>query len=404
MDVFRPLFRRLKPLSLRTQGLIWTFALLVPVASAWAEPPSILKIFRSKQPLSDESLELRVEHGPWLILAHTLPGADSKPQAIELAREIRQELKLPAFVMEKTSGVAPTLAKRERIRNDANGNPVPVALEARYANGGQESVYVVLVGEFASVDDPRIPDILQTVRTARPKSLGDMANDGTAKEGDTASSNWLVQQYRSRIWTRSDRKDDLGKMGAAFVTRNPLLPDDYFEAPKVDEFVANLNKNVEHSLLNCPGKFTVRVATFTGHQVTDFGNGARASKLKDTTDALDQAALNAHQLTAALRKQGVEAYEFHDRYGSYVMIGSFDSLGQERTSGQFQYHSGILEVNQKWCGYRVVEAKDPVTGAIGKTTSLNSLNKIPFDVEGKPMAVPREATSKLYRGALLGGN
>jgi hypothetical protein len=404
MDVCRAPFPRLKPFSICTQGLIWTLALLAPVASVWAEPPSILKIFRSKQTLSDDSLELRVEHGPWMILAYTLPGAEAKPQAIELAREIRQQLKLPAFVMEKTSGVTPTLAKRERIRNDANGNPVPVALEARYANGGQESVYVVLVGEFASVDDPRIPDILQTVRTARPKSLGTAANDGAAKEGDADSSNWLVQQYRSRIWTRSDRKDDLGKMGAAFVTRNPLLPDDYFEAPKVDEFVANLNKNVEHSLLECPGKFTVRVATFTGHQVTDFGNGARASKLKDTTDALDQAALNAHELTMALRKQGVEAYEFHDRYGSYVMIGSFDSLGQERTSGQFQYHPGILEVNQKWCGYRVMEAKDPVTGAIGKTTSLNSLNKIPFDVEGKPMAVPREATSKLYRGALLGSN
>lgn len=404
MDVRRLPFPTLKTPAAYTRGLVLTVSLLAPVASAWAEPPSILKIFRSKQPISDESIELRVEHGPWLILASTLPGADAKPKAIELAREIRQELKLPAFVMEKTSGVAPTLAKRERIRNDVNGNPVPVALEARYANGGQESVYVVLVGEFASVDDPRIPEILNTVRTARPKSLGVDGSDSAGQEGNAASNNWLVQQYRSRMWTRSDRKDDLGKMGAAFVTRNPLLPDDYFEAPKVDEFVANLNKNVEHSLLNCPGKFTVRVASFTGHQVTDFGNGARASQLKDTTDALDQAALNAHDLTLALRKQGVDAYEFHDRYGSYVMIGSFDSLGQERTSGQFQYHPGILEVNQKWCGYRVVDAKDPVTGAIGKTTSLNSLNKIPFDVEGKPMAVPREATSKLYRGALLGSH
>lgn len=369
-----------------------------------AEPPSILKIFRAKQPLADESLELKVEHGPWMILAYTLPGADAKPKAIDLAREIRQDLKLPAFVMEKTSGVTATLVKRERIRNDANGNPVPVGLEARYANGGQETVYVVLVGEFTSIDDVRIPDILQKVRTAHPKAIQANPSDSAATAEQSSSSNWLIQQYRSKIWTRNDRKDEVGKMGAAFVTRNPLLPDDYFEAPKVDEFVANLNKDVEFSLLECPGKFTVRVASFTGRQVTDFGNGAQASKLKDTTDALDQAALSAHELTVAMRKQGVDAYEFHDRYGSYVMVGSFDSLGQELTSGQFRYHPGIVEVNQKWCGYRVVDAKDPSTGAIAKTTSLNSLNKVPFDIEGKPMAVPRLATSNLYRGALLGNH
>ncbi len=369
-----------------------------------AEPPSILKMFRVKQPLSDESLELKVEHGPWMILAYSIPGADAKPQAIELAREIRQTLKVPAFVMEKTSGGASTLVKRERIRNDANGNPVQVGLEARYANGGQESVYVVLVGEFASINDPSIPEILQSVRAAQPTALGGGASDSASQTNKSESSNWLVQQYRSRLWSRNDRKDDLGKMGAAFVTRNPLLPDDFFEAPKVDEFVADLNKSVEFSLLDCPGKFTVRVAEFTGHQVTDFGNGALASKPKDTTDALDQAALNAHELTGALRTQGVEAYEFHDRYGSYVMIGSFDSLGQELTSGQFQYHPGILEVNKKWCGYRVVDAKNPGSGAVNKTTSLNSLNKIPFSIEGKPMAVPRVATSNLYRGALLGSH
>ena len=138
-------------------------------------------------------------------------------------------------------------------------------------------------------------------------------------------------------------------------------------------------------------------------EVTDFGNGAKASKLpSETTDELDVAALKSHRLTTALRKKGVHAYEFHDRFGSYVMIGSFDSLGQELTSGQFRYNPAIVEVNAKWCGYRVFDSPDPATGAIRKIQSLNSLDEIPFDVEGKPMAVPRLATSNLYRGALLG--
>lgn len=371
--------------------------------SVLADPPSIMKIFRPKQTLAEESLELKPEHGPWLILAATLPGADAKPQAVALAREIRGQLKLPSFVMEKMTGVAPTSMKRERIRNDRNGNPVPVNLEVRYANAGQESVYVVLVGEFADLNDPRIPDTLETIRTAHPAALKDDAPEAGDDAKNASSSNWLVSQYRSKLWSRNARKEKAGKMGAAFVTRNPLLPDDFFEAPKVDEFVANLNEEVEHSLLDCPGKFTVRVASFTGREVTDFGNGAQASKLPgETTDELDVAALKAHQLTEALRQKGVDAYEFHDRFGSYVMIGSFDSLGQELTSGQFQYNPGIVEVNAKWCGYRVVDAKDPVTGVVRKATSLNSLDKIPFDVEGKPMAVPRLATSNLYRSALFG--
>ncbi len=373
--------------------------LLSNISVLLAEPPSIFKIFRPKQSLSDESLELKVEHGPWMILAYTIPGADAKAKAVALAKEIRSDLNLPSFVMEKTTGVATTLAKRERIRNDRNGNPVPYDLELRYANGGEESVFVVLAGEFTSNEDPRIKDSLAAIRSAHPKTLA----TGNTKTAEADTKNGLVQKTREMIWSRTDRKDDLGPMGASFLTRNPLLPDDYFEAPKVDEFVANLNKNVEHSLLECPGKFTVQVASFTGRQVTDFGGVSQASKLKETTDALDRAALSAHELTTALRKEGEEAYEFHDRFGSYVMIGSFDSLGQELSSGQFQYNPAMVQVIAKRCGYEVVEARDPTTGAVGKTTSLKSLNKIPFDAEGKPMAVPRASTSKLYPGALLGG-
>ncbi len=371
-------------------------------ASVLAEPPSILRMFRSKQALPDESLELKVEHGPWMILAYSYPGADGKAKAIELAREIRQMLNQPAFVMERTTGVNATLVKRERIRTDDNGNPLSVGLEARYANGGQESVYVVLVGEFASIEDPRVADMLDKVRFAKPNSLGVDPNSPSSGSDKTQGNNFLVQQYRSMMWKRNDRKDNYGKMGAAFVTRNPLLPDDYFEAPKVDEFVANLNKDVEFSLLDCPGKFTVRVASFSGRQVHDFGMGTKGSKLEQPTDLLDRAAMDAHVLTTALRKQGIEAYEFHDRTGSYVMIGSFDSLGQELTAGQFQYNPGMLEINQKWCGFRVVDARDSITGARSKTTTLNRLENVPFDVEGKPMAVPRLATSKLYSGSLLG--
>ena len=191
-------------------------------------------------------------------------------------------------------------------------------------------------------------------------------------------------------------------MGAAFVTRNPLLPDDFFQAAKVDDFVVQLNKNVEHSLLKCPKSFTVRVASFQGNAATNFSGTTAESKGNAVTDKLDYAAEKANRLTTALRAKDVEAYEYHDRYASYVTIGSFDELGKPLPSGEFQYHPDILAILEKWCGYRMVDAQDPTTKARTKIQSLNSLEKIPFDIEGKPMAVPRAETSKLYDGSKLG--
>ena len=59
-------------------------------------------------------------------------------------------------------------------------------------------------------------------------------------------------------------------MGHAFITTNPMLLSDYF-VPKggIDELVLRMNKGVTHSLLDCPGKYTVKVATFTGAVVLD---------------------------------------------------------------------------------------------------------------------------------------
>ena len=56
-------------------------------------------------------------------------------------------------------------------------------------------------------------------------------------------------------------------MGGAFMTTNPLLPREYFVPKGIDKFVVDMNKGVKHSLLDCKGKYTVKVATFTGQNV-----------------------------------------------------------------------------------------------------------------------------------------
>ena len=52
-----------------------------------------------------------------------------------------------------------------------------------------------------------------------------------------------------------------------FLTTNPLLPRDYFVPKGLDKFVVDMNKGVKHSLLDCKGQYSVKVATFTGQNV-----------------------------------------------------------------------------------------------------------------------------------------
>ena len=133
-------------------------------------------------------------------------------------------------------------------------------------------------------------------------------------------------------------KGEQGPMGHAFMTRNPLLPREYFVPQAVDEEVAKWNKNVEYSLLKCPGKYSIKVATFRGRVSLKAANDgepdATETRALSKDDPLVVAAQNANDLTRALREKGWEAYEFHDRRESYVTVGSFDSA-QQLPTGQF---------------------------------------------------------------------
>jgi hypothetical protein len=370
--------------------------------TAQAEPPSLLSMFKRK-PVSSNGFQLSADQGPWMILAASLSGDDAQTKADALARELQQNLKVECYVLDKTFDLSSMLkTDRHQTVDIVSGNVE--SRRVRMANQNSERVCAVLVGNFASLEDPTIKELLQTIRTAQPEALAGKDAADTKDPSKAESSNWLVASARRVIWARTDRESNKSKgpMGAAFVTRNPLLPDDFFQAPKVDDFVVELNKSVEHSLLKCPKRFTVRVASFQGTAVTDFGTGGAASTPKKLSDNLDIAADQANKLTLALRAKGVEAYQFHDQYASYVTIGSFDELGTQMPSGELQFSSAIRQILDEYCGYTSVDAKLRSSQALTKIQTVKSLDKIPFDIEGKPMAVPRAGTSKLYSGSLLG--
>tara|TARA_R110002049_G_scaffold72490_6_gene187421 strand:- start:118124 stop:119257 length:1134 start_codon:yes stop_codon:yes gene_type:complete len=367
------------------------FALSVAACSfsateSMADTPSLLKVFgrTSAATAPEGKLELSEEDGPWLILAATFVGENSRDRAERLAREIRQDMKLPAFIYREKFDFTGRL-------NSSSAS----SRHMRYANQYEYEAYAVLVGEYDSVENKQINADLARVKTAKPKVYSDPEEVAAATDMSTPVK--TVKAISRKLLKLRDDKES-GPMAAAFVTRNPMLPEDYFQSPQVDSFVKQINEGLEHSLLDCKGKYTVCVATFEG--LSTIVDGRKEKKFAESTERMAKFARDAAKMTAELRKQGVEAYQFHDRYRSIVTVGSFEQLGRELPDGQFEYASDIRATVSEYSAFnarkaRVIPGKNAV--------AANHAAMIPFDVKPTPIAVPKVSKRSLY-GTKLGMN
>jgi hypothetical protein len=89
----------------------------------------------------------------------------------------------------------------------------------------------------------------------------------------------------------------------------------------------------------------------------------------------------------ALRKRGIEAYEYHDRTSSIVTIGSFRSDGTPRPDGTKEINPAMLKVIQD---YGPARKNLPGQGVQG--LKPRQLEGIPFDVQPLPIEVPRASS------------
>ena len=169
-----------------------------------------------------------------------------------------------------------------------------------------------------------------------------------------------------------------------------MLPPDYY-APKngIDELVLRMNKDLPHSLLDCPGKYTVQVAHFVGRTTINQREIAAIEAGGEVEGTgLVKAAEKAHNLTVALRALHYEAYQFHDRYASIVTVGSFDSVGTPRSDGKIEINRQVL---------RIIECfrAKPINGQLAAQTLIG----IGFDLQPIPVEVPKRSISReLVRG------
>ena len=356
---------------------------------------------------------LKEDHGPWIIMACSFNGENAGKQAKALVLELRTRYRMEAFVYQHDFKL-----------DDPNGNAQPLSasppspsvsnVQRRIAmptatGRSRNSPWSWAISPPSTIRTPSGP--CKTLKSADPECLH--SNQEAAQSRSLAA--WRsLQATVTNLPKFMEGPKQRGPLAHAFITRNPLLPEDYF-APKggVDELVLKMNKNVEHSLLDCPGKYTVQVAHFTGEVIINQGEiqaietGAKTGP-ESAKQGLAGAAEKAHELTEALRIKGWEAYEFHDRHASLVTVGSFNVVGTPRPDGKIEINPQIYHIIESFRANPrnvagVVGAMEPqVAASASSSTPSRSWSKCPTLDQppvvaaarhGRPVEVPTDASS-----------
>jgi hypothetical protein len=365
-------------------AVLWAGCTAAVAASPWGDLIST----KSVKADPDQSYPVTEANGPWMIMVCSFSGDGAEKQAKELVYELRKRYKLAAYAY-----------KAQFDLGQAPGRTVPrERYEWRYQKfkdkrKAEIDEIGVLAGNYPSADDAGAQETLAKLKYARPQCL-------ELKEGQPTHqtlTGWRLAQQRVYEIIGSEKKK-LGPMRHAFVTPNPLLPPDHFTRRGIDDVVLALNKGVPYSLLDCPGKFTVQVATFKGTVIIKQDEIKAIEDGKPMESELAVAAQKADKLTRALRMNGYEAYQFHDRYVSIVTVGSFDSVGTPRPDGKTEIDPTVHKVMQVFgAGGANPELQNALKAqGLDKQTLASPVKNfvgIPFDIQPIPVLAPKRPIS-----------
>jgi len=356
--------------------LLLALVTLSPTVASARGPLDLLLPFRKRVEANPrKTYWLRPKHGPWLILAANFAGKGSDKQANELVYELRKRYNLTAYLHAKRFDYSKRMVGRGVTKK---GKP----RRMKHLHDSRFVGYAVLVGDFDNVNEPKLEKTLNRVKFLRPSCL------------DVKKHKWSTQRlvglrHLQRQMVLDPNRRKRGQMGNAFATRNPLLPKEYFVPKGLDPLVLDMNRDVKYSLMKNPARYSIRVATFRGKSTMKLnemrpGNGA-------TTRQLEKAAIKAHDMTMALRRKNIPAWEFHDRFESVVTVGGFNTLGRKMKNGKTEFQPRIVRIFDQ---FKASEIKLP--GSLGAGMQPKRIAGIPFDVQPWPIHVPRQSIGAVY--------
>jgi hypothetical protein len=362
--------------------------------SSLALPPWQFMSFKKIDADPNKAYPLTQSNGPWMIMAITFHGDDAEAKSQQLVYELRKQYKLNAYCYARNYDYTQHGFEGRGLNPDGT----PKAMHYLHAEKFEE--VAVLVGDYHAIDDPDGQKTLAMLKKAQPDCL--------KKADDHPSNQPLAELFKFQKETLGIRK--AGPLGDAFMTSNPMLPHEYFAPKGVDKLTLDMNRGVKYGLLDCPGRYTVRIATFTGRVVIDQRQIQALEHNKDTPlrskngeeeSPLLEAAKKAHAMTEALRAQHVEAYEFHDRHTSLVTIGSFSSVGMPRADGKIEINPKIYEILKTYGADQSALAGGQATEGLKAKTVMcvvdGAKRPLPLDLQPMPVEVPKRSFSSDYQ-------
>ena len=374
----------MKSLKWMLPAIVALMAVEVTLSMALAAPPwSSFPLFRRVDANPAKDYSLTEEHGPWVIMCTSFSGDEAETQAKELVLELRSRYGLSAYTHRRVFDYSEGTIGRGV---DRFGAP-----QRRKFQVDKIDEIAVLVGDFTDLDDPSAQKTLEKIKYMKPDVLDE---EKRAQAGKTISRSLAAFRYAQRKvqeMAGSEMKN-MGPMSHAFLATNPLLPPEYFRPKGIDQFVLKLNDKVEHSLLDCPTKYTLKIATFTGFSVIDVTEDEISTGRKRVKSQLEDAAEKAHAIVVSLRKRGVEAYEFHDRTSSIVCVGGFDSYGMPRSDGKIEINPAIHQLMELY-GVPKKLVPGQSVAMVGQPKQEAGIN---LDVQPIIVEVPRRNVSVDY--------
>ncbi len=357
------------------------FALLLTDDAAYAKSPFSLVRFTRSKDVAKSSHLLTEDNGPWMIFAGSFAGQGAENDARQLVQELRSRYRLAAYLHKKNYDFTQSV---EGQGFDKFGS----RKRMRYSSWGSFDEVAVLVGDYSSLNDPKLQKHLNVIKYSMPQSLTER---GRIK-ATTLRFAGLRQYLKSLTGDKEQKKK--GPLGRAFATKNPILSREMIAPQGLEPLLVNLNKGQKYSLLDCPGKYTVRVASFRGHVVIDQREVSEIEKGKSFKSQLHVAGEKAERLVALLRKHRVEAYVFHDRYESIATVGSFDEIGRQLPDGTIDLLPSVGKIMERYG-----PARKPVRGRNGVALTgfqPRALGGYVFDVAPQPVLVPRRSIGSDY--------
>ena len=251
--------------------------------------------------LPNEPIEpylLSKENGPFMVLARVFRGVDSERMALALVKELRNEYHLPAYILRTKEfpgksnirGVPPT-APSEVMKPDV-GMPEKIRTFDEAA---------VLVGNEKTHADQE--KLWRYVKKLKPKCLDGMSTPYPWKTG----------------------------LSQALRTTNPYWPAQLLFPQTRDRLVVQINSGLR-SIVNCPGRYSLQVAEFSGRSAYQFNKEQPIDQLlpdlktSPLQTAHDDAERLADKLARApeVRRMGLQVYVYHDRTSSRVFVGAWN--------------------------------------------------------------------------------